>query len=225
MIDILEQFPGYCAWKDEQLKYLGCNYNLANAIGLPHPKKIIGQTDVNLFFECEESLAFYHDSDRLALAGNTLKMIHSIGAHDASKSFYLEKKPLFGTMNNIIGVIFHCHEFEINNLVAILNKYDAKYFPSDLISPKYDLAYTKNEKRLSERELECLFCILRGMTAKKIAETIGLSKRTIEFYTENIKNKFGCLTKTELLLSALKYGYMSIIPARFLNNSFIQLFS
>lgn len=52
--------------------------------------------------------------------------------------------------------------------------------------------------QLSTREHECLVLLLEGKTAKQMAQSLTLSARTVEHYIDNIKNKFGCLTKSEL---------------------------
>lgn len=53
---------------------------------------------------------------------------------------------------------------------------------------------------LSNRERQCLELFKEGKTAKMTGDMLGLSKRTVEFYFENIKNKLGCSSKSDLLL-------------------------
>lgn len=222
MLNIIEQLPGYIAWKDNNHHYLGCNRNLANVYDFSHPNQIIGMKDKDLGEVTEEALAFYHDSDKLALNGKTVKVIHNIGSPDLTKSFLLEKKPLFNTENSIVGTIFQCHELK-ENIILSLRKHDEKYQLPYLKS--YKIEAFENPFDLSTRELECLFCVLRGMTAKRVAEVLQLSKRTVEFYISNIKNKFGSLTKSELMVLSIQYGYMDVIPPRFINYNLQQLFS
>lgn len=56
-----------------------------------------------------------------------------------------------------------------------------------------------NLSLLSLREKECLTWVIRGKTASEIAHILGLSKRTIESYMINIKNKLGAASKSELI--------------------------
>lgn len=51
---------------------------------------------------------------------------------------------------------------------------------------------------LSAREFECAIALLRNETAQNTAEKLCLSRRTIETYIENLKNKLGCMNKIEL---------------------------
>lgn len=61
-------------------------------------------------------------------------------------------------------------------------------------------ARLKREKgvSLSLREQECLGFLLLGFTAKEIAEQLGLSPNTIEYYLENIKIKTNCSSKSSV---------------------------
>jgi DNA-binding CsgD family transcriptional regulator len=53
-------------------------------------------------------------------------------------------------------------------------------------------------EKLSSRELECLQLFMKDKSAQQTAEHLGLSRRTIESYFENIKNKLGCADKREI---------------------------
>lgn len=52
---------------------------------------------------------------------------------------------------------------------------------------------------LTKREKECLKLSLRGLQATQIGELLSISPRTVECYLDNIKQKFHCHTKYELL--------------------------
>lgn len=63
---------------------------------------------------------------------------------------------------------------------------------------------------LSKREKEVLFHTSRGLVAAEISSQLGLSKRTVEHYIENIKNKLSCYSKSDLIQKAnefLSLGY------------------
>ncbi len=216
-LNILEQLSGYIAWKDINHNYLGCNRNLAKIYGFNHPEQIIGMRDEDLCLTSEEALAFYQDYDKLALAGQTANVIHNIGSHNKNKSFLLEKKPLYDDKNHVTGIIFQCCELK-ENIIHHLNKNNLKS------SKAYNIGTFENIFGLSTRELECLFCVIHGLTAKRIAEVLQLSKRTIEFYISNIKNKFGSSNKSELMVLAMQHGYMDTIPPRFINVNLQELF-
>ncbi len=65
------------------------------------------------------------------------------------------------------------------------------------------------EKRfphLTRRQSDCAHLILEGKTAEEIANTLHISKRTIEDHCSNINKKLGCKNRAELVvkLMALK---------------------
>ena len=59
-----------------------------------------------------------------------------------------------------------------------------------------------SNKCVSKREKECLYYLIRGMTAKEIGRALNLSPRTIEFYIENMKKKFSCHNRIDLIAKA-----------------------
>lgn len=56
---------------------------------------------------------------------------------------------------------------------------------------------------LTPREKECLHWYRLGKTAKETARILNLSPRTVEGYLDNIKRKFGCRYKRDLLTEDL----------------------
>lgn len=71
---------------------------------------------------------------------------------------------------------------------------------------------------LSKRETECLFYLLDGCTAKEIAVALHLSHRTVEGYIENMKNKLGCSTASELIVKVLQNEISEGINSRLAKN-------
>jgi DNA-binding NarL/FixJ family response regulator len=55
---------------------------------------------------------------------------------------------------------------------------------------------------LNDREIEILTWIARGKTSADIAQILGLSKRTIDFHTDNARGKLGAATRTEAAIKA-----------------------
>jgi DNA-binding NarL/FixJ family response regulator len=55
---------------------------------------------------------------------------------------------------------------------------------------------------LNEREVEVLTWVARGKTSSEIAQILGLTKRTIDFHTDNARAKLGAATRTEAAIKA-----------------------
>jgi len=54
-------------------------------------------------------------------------------------------------------------------------------------------------KKLTPREKEIINSIIEGKAALQIANELNLSRRTVEFYIRNVKNKLGIFSKVELI--------------------------
>lgn len=64
---------------------------------------------------------------------------------------------------------------------------------------------TEHNIKLSKRQIECAGLLLKGLTANEISSLLNLSPRTIETYIDNIKSKFLCRNKTELIIKLSKF--------------------
>lgn len=61
-------------------------------------------------------------------------------------------------------------------------------------------------RRLSDRELQVLRCIGRGLSTREVAEELFISVKTVEAHREHIKEKLGLLSSGELLRFAIEHG-------------------
>jgi DNA-binding NarL/FixJ family response regulator len=59
---------------------------------------------------------------------------------------------------------------------------------------------------LNEREVEVLTWVARGKTSAEIAQILGLSKRTVDFHTDNARTKLGAATRSEAVIKAADGG-------------------
>ena len=64
--------------------------------------------------------------------------------------------------------------------------------------------------RLSEREEEILVAICRGLSTQEIADTLYISKRTVDKHRANILEKSGCKNTASLVVYAIKHKIVEI---------------
>lgn len=81
------------------------------------------------------------------------------------------------------------------------------------MSTKSELNASSSYIQLSHRQLDCARLLLMGMKYKEIANKLGLSSRTIEFYIENLKTKLQCQNKTELIIRLMGLSHAVIEQA------------
>ena len=66
---------------------------------------------------------------------------------------------------------------------------------------------------LSEREMEVLVCVLRGMSNKEIASLLKISHQTVKNHVTAILRKFGVEDRTQAVVFALKRGWVTLRDA------------
>jgi DNA-binding NarL/FixJ family response regulator len=64
---------------------------------------------------------------------------------------------------------------------------------------------------LSDREMEVLTCVVRGMSNKEIATSLGISHQTVKNHVTSILRKFGVEDRTQAVVYALKRGWVKLL--------------
>ncbi len=63
---------------------------------------------------------------------------------------------------------------------------------------------------LSDREMEVLTCVVRGMSNKEIANLLAISHQTVKNHVTSILRKFGVDDRTQAVIYALKRGWVTL---------------
>ena len=119
------------------------------------------------------------------------------------------KTPWYNEDNNIIG-IFGCSIVIGQHSIAIALNHIKSLGLLDKDSPmQFTERLAKKKICLTKREQQCAYYIVRGYTALQISEHLGLSKRTVEHYIDNIKVKLDVANKAALIEKLM--GLMNLI--------------
>lgn len=213
---VLAQIPGTMAWKNKELYYIGASQNMISDFGFDDLDDVVGQTVYDIKCPAVECAENFMEQDQLVLntgADLTVLNIHPF-ADGQVKMLIGNRRPLFDG-ERIAGTIYE--GIEVNNTILMslgiaLYQGDQHYYPLNHEQRCYRLANQTDTFKLSKREMECLYYLLRGKTAKQIARTLDLSFRTIEAYIRNIKLKFTCDNKSQLIEKAISHGYLNVLP-------------
>ena len=64
---------------------------------------------------------------------------------------------------------------------------------------------TKIKQSFSKREIECLYYLMKGKTARETSIHLNLSPRTVEYYLDTLKEKLACRKKSEIIEIVLQW--------------------
>jgi DNA-binding NarL/FixJ family response regulator len=63
---------------------------------------------------------------------------------------------------------------------------------------------------LTDRELEVLALVAKGLTNRAIGHQLGISDRTVQGHLANIYGKMGASSRTEAVMAAVKLGWIEV---------------
>ena len=190
---ILDSTTASVYWKDKQGIYMGMNQSMLMASLFETESDMIGKHDIDMpWAEQAETLL---NNDQEVIKSETAKVIIEAARSFQDQKiclFLAHKIPLKNNLGKITGIFGISYQIEGDPSVLSLLK--NPYF--DLLEP--------NDNVLTERQTECLILLIKGMSHKQIANHLKLSARTVEHYLETIKNKLGCISRSELISKALQ---------------------
>ena len=88
-----------------------------------------------------------------------------------------------------------------------------QYFSPELIpyfTKRYLVTKKQEVEHFTPREMDILQLISKGMTTKEMADTLFISKRTVEGHRANLIEKTGSKNVVNLLIYAIKHGLVNI---------------
>lgn len=212
---MLQNMPGHHFVKDLNSRYVEISRDLSAFISMQR-NHIIDKLDCELPWEEVADQLCHNDS-------TAIHQQHS----DVFEPLPIDSKRVFVTRcvkfamrdqsGDAIGVIGQTYIFSqkesIGEALKVIMLFDQK---SEIDSnPKYGSYITHEypaDFKLTHRETECLFLLIRGKTAKEIGKFLTISPRTVEVYVENIKRKMCVNSRSDLIDKAEKLGMLKVIP-------------
>lgn len=188
-IDSLYDLPCAVYLKNTQGLYLECNQYVASKAGLNSTADIAGLGDIDLPWS--KSAEIFSANDRLILSKeNRMSFIEDgvIITGEPSRSLSY-KMPLYSSNNKLLGVL---------GLSFPLNLLSLSHL-GELLQDKKQLTPILKPNQLTPREQDIARLLARGGTARSIANSIGISYRTVENHVANIKLKLAVSSKVELM--------------------------
>ena len=213
----LENFydlPCHVYWKDKKGIYRGSNdYHVGT--GGVKGSDFIGHTDKDITMQ-ETAMTLLQNDHHVIATNRAFTVVEEVkfGKHFNQEREYAVlsfKQPWYNKKNCVMGVM---------GLSVVLNEdrslppfFDhTQLFPPVVLLPpiKHTKKHQKNTTShpLTRRQLDCLYYLVQGKTAKQIAGLLHLSYRTVEHHISAIKTKYGCGSRSELIETALNIPFI-----------------
>lgn len=177
--------PFHVYWKDVDGKYVHCNELQARDAGFTKIEDMLGKTDLDLpGLSNNDALSFIRNDEKIIKTNSPQIFIEPFSILPKRKVVAISHKvPFRMHTKKIMGIMGFSPIFEQNaNLNSIL-------LSLDLV----------NHYHLTKMELQIVNYLIRGKTAKMIANLLGSSVRTVEHHLKNIKLKVGVSSKPDLI--------------------------
>jgi DNA-binding CsgD family transcriptional regulator len=154
----------------------------------------------------------YYDMYNFATSANNSGVINFyLNNFDLLENFILYYKEKAGKLIDISSknkLILPVRPDNIaKNIDAEISNY---YLHTNIFSKIQQLNICKSNFKISHREQQTLFYLLRGKTAKEIGCILNISPKTVEYYIENLKNKFNCHSRSELISKGIENGCLNL---------------
>ena len=98
-------------------------------------------------------------------------------------------------------------------MVARGEYYVSKGLEQEILRSEFEKKAVSPAARLTDRELEVLCLMATGKTAREVAQSLGLSRKTVDTYRARIRKKLGLRTPADYLRFCLEEGLLEC-PAR-----------
>ncbi|CAM3010599.1 transcription regulator protein, response regulator containing CheY-like receiver domain and HTH DNA-binding domain [Legionella steigerwaltii] len=95
--------------------------------------------------------------------------------------------------------------FQENRDPEFANLWDLTLKQNNFIEQTFPASFYLSESKIqiTPREKEVLFWYIKGKTSDETAKILNVSRRTIERHFENLREKFGCFSKSQIALKLM----------------------
>lgn len=196
--------PASCYSKDKKGKYLEVNDLFIYTSNSTRASDILGKTDRDMTWQKEAPLMMQNDSKIVCLekSGTFIESAYCFG--NKIRYFLSHKLPLLNRAGKKIGSIgtsfllddFHVVTDWLKSAGFVINDDPIKFLN------------TQKNQELTPRQIDCVICLVKGMSVKQISKQLNLSAKTVEHYLAAIRKKLRCSTRYELISKALKMPFI-----------------
>lgn len=210
--------------KDANSSILVANDIAANYLGYNCPDDMMGKSIKAENYPCDtHELAplFYLEDKHVLLTKKQYSFLcYTRFADNNWHMMYGTKTPILDSNGEAIGLMDNYMDVTQNPFFnfsyLLLNEEILSTMQKSRGQFTHRITASIEELDITDRQLECLYFAMCGKNSNEIAETLQLSKRTIESHMENLKKKLNCKSKTTLIELALHKGLLNYVPRKLL---------
>jgi len=219
--NLLDQLPGLVCLHDQNSKLAYANQHAANLLGYSSAEQCIDIDYADLKCDAAKDHLEFKKQDSFVFKKKAC--FDFLSYHPYSDDWKLvigKKSPLLDESGTLLGLISTWSDISDYRLIDLsrflinsqrsFNSMRQKPFCMSIIPPGQD------KFNLNSKQLNCLFFLIRGKTAKDIASILNLSFRTIEAYINQMKEIMDCKSKSELIEKAIVENYLTYLPSSLL---------
>ncbi|USH04908.1 helix-turn-helix transcriptional regulator [Grimontia kaedaensis] len=212
LISLFEQLPGCWGCKDTQSRFVHVNHAYVRLIGARTPDELIGKSDDQLPGAIAEHAKAFREQDLQVIESGRYMRVLNIHPYPGGQwqAHVFTKVPWYGDNGDILGTIFHGQALNDNPMLEV-GQWICKAAGAEPVG-SLTTESMKSSMPLSTRESEVLFFHQFGKKPQFIAQSLGVSVKTIENHFANLRVKLGAASKTELVDKALENGVGCKIP-------------
>ena len=146
----------------------------------------------------------YCDFFAFCLKDNKLSTLNRLLAHlDFLEKFcvyFKEKAQRLLSLNTVNGVCLdNVMQLDLTPIKTLYSNQDEDNFLEEIALDRYSMSANDLNDTVSKTQWLCLQQLGRGLSAKEVASLLGLSHQSVHTYVRDLKEKFSCQTRSELL--------------------------
>lgn len=215
---MIQQFDGLVTLTNRDHKCEFTNNTTAKLFGFKDVASMNGTGPFEMRCPAVESAnEFIKQFNYVFDSGESISVFDVHQYADGQQRVYITKKsPIMAPgSQRVTHVMTVCSEVSsqlIGQIFSRLKKQNS-YFDGDFKNNvSYYVDFFPNKGRLSKRELECLYYLAQGKSAKEVGASMKISARTAQSYLDNIKDKLNVNSRSELVQYAINIGIFHYLP-------------
>jgi len=207
------QLPGLVTLKDLNSHVLAINKPLMRLLGIENFAGYKGKPEAVIpsLAPCADS---FRAQDIITQTSGRSRHIDVVTYNDQRRRVILsEKTCLLDAANRPVALLFQGFDLSQQALHTAWGKVATLTHHEPL---SFEISTELRPRHLTDRQMHCLFWLLRGHTAASIGQAMCVSKRTVEDYIDQLKAIFEVSRKPALIERAINEGYSAVLPPSFL---------